>query len=215
MHYHSLPLMRKLLAGQTPARILMNYGFAKHTLSGRVVDIGGGHSPDYYQYFSQASGTTLEIIDGSLSGIDFEKDALPFADGSVDTVILANVLEHLYKSDILLKEIHRILSKDGKLIGFVPFWVGYHPDPHDYFRYTKEALMRMFADALFVSVNIETVGGGPFLANLNTIILSVPRILRPIFAIPYVILDKLFIFLRPRSLERNPLGYIFVATPHA
>lgn len=208
-------MMKYLLKGQSPARILMNYAFASQTLNGRVVDIGGGHSPNYYDFFKQNADVRIEVIDGSLTGIDFEKDSLPFEDSSVDTVVLANVLEHLYRSDILLKEIQRILSPSGKVIGFVPFWVGYHPDPHDYFRYTKEALSRMLHDASFSEVVIKSVGGGPFLANLNTIILSVPRAIRPIVAVPYLILDTLFVSVRTRSRERNPLGYLFVASPHA
>ena len=193
----------------------MNTSFSRLTLTGNVVDVGGGHSPDYYTYFSQTDDVVIEVIDGSLTGIDFEKDALPYEDGSVDTVVLANVLEHLYRTDFLLTEIHRVLSPKGKLIGFVPFWVGYHPDPSDYFRYTKEALRRMFSDAGFTSVSIDSVGGGPFLANLNTIILSVPRVLRPIIAVPYIFLDKIFLSFRPRNVERTPLGYLFVSNPHA
>lgn len=215
MNYQLTHMLRKLFEGQTPARILMNESFASETISGRVVDVGGGRSPDYYTYFQQTDDVVIEAIDGSFTGIDFEKDSLPFEADSMETVVLANVLEHLYRSDFLLKEINRILSQNGKMVGFVPFWVGYHPDPHDYFRYTKEALMRMLTDAGFSIVKIQPVGGGPFLANLNTIILSVPRIVRPIVAIPYLILDIFFLSIRPRNLERNPLGYLFVATPHA
>ncbi len=209
--YGLLHTLKKLYAGQTLCRIRMNTGLARETIRGTVVDIGGGRSPDYFSYLKCEDGTTIEASDLSISPIDFEKDALPYASGSVDTALMCNILEHIYHHQHLLGEARRILRSDGTLIGFVPFWVGYHPDPHDYFRYTHEALQKMLAEAGFEDVKITRVGGGPFAANFNTIVLSFPRILRPLLFIPYIALDRLFLALRPASAVRFPLGYIFTA----
>lgn len=204
-----LATLRKLYAGQSILRISMNEGFRGYPLAGKVVDVGGGHEPDYFEYFAMQDGAALAVIDGSMSSIDFEKDPLPFADASVDTVICANVLEHVYHHQFLAGQMRRILSPHGTVIGFVPFMIQYHPDPHDYFRYTREALTRIFTDAGFSRIEIRTVGGGPFLVNFNTIGLSVPRVLRPLLYLPYALLDALFLALRPASRERYPLGFIF------
>lgn len=212
MRTGTLFTLKRLLAGQTIARIRMNEALSRETLRGKVVDVGGGRRPDYFDFFQQEQVTSIESLDGSISGIDFEKDALPYADGSVDTAILCNVLEHVYHHSFLLGEIARILAPEGRIIGFVPFWVGYHPDPHDYFRYTREAIEQLLADAGFVDIRVRTVGGGPFMANYNTIILSMPRFIRPIAYLPYVGLDRLFLAMRPRSAERYPLGFIFSGT---
>lgn len=203
--------MRFLLQGQSLARILMNEALARETLHGRVVDIGGGHHPDYFDYLQRTDEVQLDIIDASISGIDFEKDPLPFEDTYADTVLLCNVIEHIYEYAFLMRQVRRILKKNGHLIGFVPFWVGYHPDSHDYFRYTKEALKRILEEIGFQQIKIVPVGGGPFLANFNTIVLSVPRMLRPLFYCIYAAIDALFVWLRPQSVERNPLGYKFTA----
>lgn len=200
-----------LYRGQTLLRILMNRALAEHSLRGKVMDVGGGHHPDYFDYFKKEPGAEVEVLDGSFTGIDFERDRLPAGDASVDTVILCNVLEHIYNHAFLTGEVHRVLRPGGRLIGFVPFWVGYHPDPHDYFRYTDEALQRIFADAGFKSATITRVGRGPILANFNTIVLSVPRFIRPVLYLLYAPLDLLFAKLRPGSRLRNPLGYLFVA----
>ena len=202
-----------LFRGQSLARILMNEALAQETLRGRVVDVGGGHHPDYFDFLKRAGEVRLEALDASFSGIDFEKDPLPFNDASVDTVLLCNVLEHLYDYQFLLRQIRHVLKADGQLIGFVPFWIGYHPDPHDYFRYTGEALERILADAGFKSVRIWSVGSGPVLANFNTLVLSLPRILRPAAYLPYAILDAFFTALSPKSRERNPLGFLFTTAP--
>lgn len=189
----------------------MNRALANERIRGRAVDIGGGRSPDYFSYLQSADGTTIEVSDLSLGSIDFEKDSLPYASGTIDTVLMCNLLEHIYHYAHLLSEAQRILRPSGRIIGFVPFLVGYHPDPHDYFRYTHEALSKMLAEAGFGDVEITHIGGGPFVANFNTIVLSLPRVLRPVFYIPYILLDRFFLFLRPRSAVRFPLGYIFTA----
>lgn len=207
-----LQTVRGLWRGESLARINMNYAFTQETLHGRVVDVGGGRSPTYFSYFKKGpEGYTVVALDGTLNGIDFEKDTLPFADASVDTVICCNVLEHIYHHQFLLGEMKRILKPHGHLIGFVPFWVGYHPDPHDYFRYTREALGRLCTDAGLHVDHITAVGGGPFLANANTLILSVPRYLRPAVYTVYAALDALFVACFPASRARNPLGFVFVA----
>ena len=201
----------ELWRGRSIARVMMNDALSEEILRGRVLDVGGGRNPDYFRYFKRESDAVVEAADGSISGIDFEKDSLPAEDGSCDTVLMCNILEHVFNHQFLLKEAHRILKADGVLIGFVPFWVGYHPDPHDFFRYTDEALQRMLQDVGFHSIRVRGVGAGPVIANFNTIMLSFPRVMRPLLYIPYVLLDTLFVFLRPGSTKRNPLGFVFTA----
>jgi SAM-dependent methyltransferase len=203
-------ILKKIVGGQSLLRIMMNVGFRGYVLKGRVVDIGGGRAPDYFDYFDLSRPTSTEALDGSISGIDFETDALPYMDESVDTALCANVLEHVYNHRFLVGEMHRILKTDGQLIGFVPFLIQYHPDPHDYFRYTKEALMRIFAEAGFKDIHIKEVGGGPFATNFNNIMLSVPRSIAALLFLVYWPLDRLFLKVRPKVRERYPLGFIFV-----
>lgn len=203
-------ILKKIYAGQSLLRILMNIGFKNEVLTGVVVDIGGGRSPDYFEYFKRENVVSTIPVDALLSGIDFEKDSLPFANGSADTIVCANVLEHVYHHRFLLGEMRRVLKSGGTLVGFVPFFIQYHPDPHDYFRYTKEALQRLFLDAGFTRVSVREVGGGPFAVNFNNIMLSMPRIIRTALFPFYWGLDRLFLSVRPRARERYPLGFIFV-----
>jgi SAM-dependent methyltransferase len=211
MHYGLAHTLVRLASGQTLARIRMNVALAQVSISGKTIDVGGGRNPDYFMYLKHDDGVSIDTVDGSISGIDFETDPLPYGDSTVDTVISCNVLEHIYNHAHLAREMRRITTLNGRLIGFVPFWVGYHPDPHDYFRYTEEALRRIILDAGYRTCEIQTVGGGPILANFNTLLLSVPRFLRPVLYLPYVLLDTVMLTLRPKSAQRNPLGYMFIA----
>lgn len=203
-------ILRKIYAGQSVLRILMNLSFKRYVLSGTVVDVGGGREPDYFDYFDMSEVTSVTPVDHSLSGIDFEQDTLPFQNSSVDTVICANVLEHVYHYQWLIEEMERILKPEGMLVGFVPFLIQYHPDPHDYFRYTKETLFRLFADAGYTDIEVREVGGGPFLANFNNLVLSVPRIVRVLMYPVYRALDYLICTLRPGVRARYPLGFTFM-----
>jgi SAM-dependent methyltransferase len=199
----------KILSGQSLARAMMNHAFRSYTISGKVVDVGGGRSPDYYEYLQKGSDCKVEPVDTSLSGINFESDHLPQADGTADTVICANVLEHIYNHNFLISEIRRIMKGGACFIGFVPFLVNYHPDPHDYFRYTEEALKKMFETAGFKEIDIIVVGAGPFAVNFNNITLSLPLVVKvSVFPI-YTLFDWLFTTLRPSSRRRYPLGYVF------
>lgn len=200
-----------LSRGQSLARICMNDALRDKSLRGTVMDVGGGRDPDYFEYLRKDGEISMRSVDASFTGIDFEKDPLPAADASVTTVLCCNVLEHIYNHQFLLAEMRRVLAPSGTLIGFVPFWTGYHPDPHDYFRYTDEALMRMLTDVGYHDIVIEPIAVGPLLANFNTIVLSMPRALRPFAYLWYALWNWLFIALRPESRKRNPLGYIFTA----
>jgi SAM-dependent methyltransferase len=207
---------KELLRGKSLGRALMHERAKEETLVGTVVDIGGGRGASYLAYMkgvdsADVSGFDLQPSGGTLVRIDFETDALPRGDGSVDQVLMFNILEHIFHHQFLLKEASRILKTEGKLIGFVPFLINYHPDPHDYFRYTEEALRMLLAEAGFSDVRIERIGKGPFFVNFNNLVPSLSPILAAaLLPIPYL-LDTLLVRLRPNIGRRYPLGYFFVA----
>lgn len=51
---------------------------------------------------------------------------LPFQDGEFDIITANQVLEHVWKIDFLLKEIHRVLKKDGIFIVWIPNLASLH-----------------------------------------------------------------------------------------
>lgn len=211
-------IWKQLAHGKTLMRACMNCALAAFTLpEGRVLDIGGGKNPSYFSYLKRFDYTTVVNIDkqyaeGKAREIDFEKDALPYADASVDQVLMLNVLEHIYNHTFLVREACRVLKEGKQIIGFVPFLINYHADPHDYFRYTDEALKRIFTDAGFKKVAIRTIGYGPFSINLNNLASFMPPVYL-MLAWPFCyMLDRIVIALKPDMRRRFPLGYLFVLT---
>lgn len=207
-------LAREILRGKSLLRALMNRELVRFTLAGKVLDVGGGRDPSYYKFLRVAADAEIANVDlvapeGSGRAIDVETAALPRADGSVDQALLFNILEHVYDYRFLLGEVRRVLKENGGVLGFVPFLINVHPDPHDYFRYTKEALVKMFSDAGFRGIEIKEIGRGPFAVNYNNLVASLPRLIGALMLPFSYALDGVFLALRPKMKERYPLGYLF------
>lgn len=73
-------------------------------------------------------------------------DTLPFKNEIFDIVICQAVLEHVSNPQVVVKEIYRILKKEGLVYAEVPFLQGFHPDPCDYQRYTIQGIEYLFSD---------------------------------------------------------------------
>lgn len=210
--------LAELWRGKDMYRILLNEECAKHMISGQVLDVGSGTArASYYRFLKQASGTTVAYLDlgfekgmGEGKYIDLENDSLPQTDASVDTILLFNVLEHIYNDQHLFAEMKRVLKPSGAVLGVVPFLVGYHPDPHDYWRYTKESLQKVFAQAGFTDIQITALGRGPLTAAFSQYEVILPCILKMI-ALPFVLAgDRVITKLRPKlGRERFVLGFVF------
>ena len=125
-------------------------------VSGKTLDLGAG-SAKYQEIIRQKAEeyTTFDMAPGE--NIDVVGDALnlPFKDDSFDTVISSQVLEHVEKPWIMIKEIRRVLKENGTCILTAPFLIPYHADPHDYFRYTKEGIMSLFKNEGFEIIECD------------------------------------------------------------
>ncbi|MCE9529873.1 MAG: class I SAM-dependent methyltransferase [Planctomycetes bacterium] len=67
-------------------------------------------------------------------------EALPHEDASVGTVIALSTFEHVQKFWLGFKEVKRVLRPDGVFVVASPFYFHVHAYPHDYWRFTPEAL---------------------------------------------------------------------------
>ena len=83
---------------------------------------------------------------------------VPLPDGSVGTVLLSEVLEHLERPEEALRECFRLLEPGGHVIVTTPFFWPVH-DERDFFRYAPGGLRHLLESAGFEVVDLVPLGG--------------------------------------------------------
>lgn len=144
-----------------PDRVLLRRQidrFAKH-LSGKLLDVGGG---DGRRYRGVAPGVTscvtLDLNPDLKPDIVASAEQMPIPDGSIDSVLCTQLLEHVPHPWKVFAEIHRVLRPSGKAVLTVPQLNELHEEPHDYFRYTAFGLRSLATDAGFQVLELEQRG---------------------------------------------------------
>ena len=80
----------------------------------------------------------------------------------------------------------------------------------DFFRYSEDALKKLFKETGFREVKIEYIGQGPFVAAYSQIEYIFPRIFRPILFLIIMFLDKIICKLVPNLKSKYPIGFLFL-----
>lgn len=119
----------------------------------RVLDAGAGDAP-YAELFAHCEHVTQEWTESPHAGarsadVIADLHDLPLPGGSFDGVLCTEVLEHLADPGRALRELHRVLRPDGRLLLTVPFVIELHEEPHDFQRFTSYALERLLDGAGF------------------------------------------------------------------
>jgi SAM-dependent methyltransferase len=202
------------MALDTLLRRAEHQALSRVTLHGKVLDLGGDHrsrSRDFIR--GGAKFTIVNMSPETKPDIlhDLEKP-LPFSDTMFDGVLLVNVLEHIFNYQQLLAESARVLKPGGQVVVVVPFLFPMHPSPHDYWRFTGEALAKILADAGFHNIKVEPLGGGVFSARYLSIDRLMPSPIRFLgyYTCRYIALafDALFtVIARALGKKYDPADY--------
>lgn len=207
------------IKGKDTYRLFSNRAILGKELYGTVVDIGGGKKQgSHFRYFSLRRWYRVQTIDIDPRAepdivLDVSKEKIPVEDGTVDTVLCMNVLEHVASVEHTLREANRVLRNGGVLYAVVPFFVRIHPDPSDFRRLTAEGLTQVFSAAGFTENTIRPFGAGPFLAAHYQLEGLLPSFIR-LFTVPTALLfDRILTIVRRNifSVHSYPLGYLVVA----
>lgn len=88
-------------------------------------------------------------------------EKLPFADGSFDLVVSQETVEHVPDPFAAVEEMARVTRPGGRIYLQVPFVIGYHPGPEDYWRFTRAGVRTLLERAGLREAAIEiSVGAG-------------------------------------------------------
>ena len=136
-------------------------------LQGRFLDFGCGEMP-YRKMLCENSqitqyiGLDLEVATVNRKNkpdLTWDGKKIPLGDNSIDCAMATEVFEHCADTELVMKEIFRVLKPGGFLIFTVPFLWPLHEVPYDEYRFTPFSLNRHLKLSGFADVNINALGG--------------------------------------------------------
>lgn len=133
--------------------ILMFRNYAKpHFKPGRkVLEIGPDGSPSTYCKLADCADLKWETIDMTGAGwITFKSVGeydFGLPENSYDLVLSGQVIEHVRKPWVWLKEVARVCKPGGKVITINPVNWPYHEEPVDCWRAYPEGMKALYEDA--------------------------------------------------------------------
>jgi SAM-dependent methyltransferase len=151
--YHSLTILRERLEKLVGSELLVP--------GDSLLDFGCAEKP--YRLLFKEKFT--RYVGADLQG-NAKADLILQPDGKIpeqaehfDCVLSSQVLEHVVEPQDYLGEAWRVLKPGGSLILTTHGIWPYHPDPHDYWRWTSEGLQHEISKAGFQVMKIESVFG--------------------------------------------------------
>lgn len=207
-------ILRCLLRGLSLARAYLNWETRAHTISGMVLDVGSGKFKKYHELVL-ATNVNMEYVDqkevDNSRTVDIDVEILPYSNGIFNAVVLFNILEHTFAYQHVVDETYRVLQDNGSVVGFVPFLVRYHPDPHDFFRYTNESLIRILGAAGYRNILVYPLGRSFIAVQFHLMSQYLPRWIAFCFYPIFHLGDIALVRMRPHMPTWYPLGYFFTA----
>ena len=146
--------------------------WAARRATGTVLDVGCADAAvrahlRCERYYGLDYPATAVQLYGTRPDVFGDASRLPFADASLDTVLLLDVMEHLQEPAAALAEAARVLKPAGRLLITVPFAYPMHDQPHDFQRWTAHGLAYQLKRAGLDPVAIEEKGSAAEAAAAN------------------------------------------------
>lgn len=163
-----------------------------------VLDLGCGASPNYHKLI-KGHVICFDKIKSKITDVIGDADNLPFKANSFDKVISINSFYYFKNPFNVVKELHKVLRKDGKLILVLPFFYPIHDAPDDKYRFTEYGLKTALEEDFRIG-KIDVIGGifnlpAVFIHSLiKGLPLLFPRVLRKFVQLPAYLLWPFYIF---------------------
>ena len=210
-----IEISKQIWTGNSLERSLMNFALREVKIYGKVIDLGSGtSSPSYSKYLDMKEVGDITVTDYFRGGrdvvrLDLEKP-FPKLWKNFDFVLCINTLEHIYSFKNVIRESKKLLKKEGGFVGSTPFLYNLHPSPNDYYRFSHQALVKVFSDEGFKLKKMVYLGFGPFTASFSQWFFMIPRIFRIPLSITGILVDVVIMKYSEYFRLKHPLGYMFV-----
>ena len=123
----------------------------------RVLEIGPDGRISSYQLFFRSEikcwrksiqWDTVDVYqDPNLTYVAVDEYSFPISDALYDIVLSGNVIEHIRKPWIWIKEVARVCKKEGLVITITPVSWPYHEAPIDCWRVYPEGMKALYEEA--------------------------------------------------------------------
>jgi len=125
------------------------------SIEGPILEVGSRVAPKHEHHgnlrplFPGRTFVGLDMIDGR--GVDLVRDftkrlSPPLEENQYSTVLCLDTFEHVDHIFKAAKNLYLITKPGGRLLFCVPFWHPVHDHPHDYWRFTEEAVKYLLRD---------------------------------------------------------------------
>lgn len=142
--------------------------------SATVLVVGGGSLGNGVErlYADRRFGVVgFDIYSSPLTQLVADAHQIPFADQTVDAVVVQAVLEHLVDPERAVSEIHRVLRPGGLVYAETPFLQQVHAGAYDFFRFTSSGHRYLFR-------GFEEIGAGPVAGAGTQLLWSIDHLVR-------------------------------------
>lgn len=136
-----------------PVQEMLRELLANMSLDGNGLNVGAGQTK------LDPRIKNMEIEPGDGIDIVGSVEEIPCESNFFDLVITQEVLEHVTSPNLAVQEIFRVLKPNGIAYIQLPFIIGYHPCPRDYWRFTHEGMIELVESANFEVLNIAVAVG--------------------------------------------------------
>ncbi len=124
-----------------------------------ILEIGSGlkkRNASAVEIFGKAREFQQTDVDVNLGYKILDLTNIESFNKEYDLVICTNVLEHIYDVRTAVKNLYKLVKKEGNLIISVPFMYPLHDEPEDFWRFTEHSLKKLFEN--FEIITLKKTG---------------------------------------------------------
>ncbi len=183
-------------------------------IQGHLLDVGCGTKP-YRTLFNVEAYRGLDIDspitrDRGMADDLYDGKKFPYQDGTFNSALCNQVLEHVFNPDEFLTEINRVMKSGGKLLLTVPFVWDEHEQPYDYARYSSFGLKALLEKNGFKIISHKKLAADATIlfqlsnAYLFKLTQRWPRLVKLLFTCTVMATVNIFGVIAGKLLPANP-----------